>query len=141
VRLPNLWHAVVIHKWPNRDLAVHLLQDFDDPNKPYRFAITGGTGDYQGAYGQVEYVSEQDITFRFSTPEQRSHRRAASRRAARRRAIACEEGAQPGQLAGPCSRARPPRAMSANRASSPPWAAIVASTSTQRWSIHSFPKP
>jgi hypothetical protein len=68
VRLPNVWHAVVIHKWPKGDLAVHLLQDFDDPNKPYRFAITGGTGDYQGAYGQVEYVSEQDITFRFSTP-------------------------------------------------------------------------
>jgi hypothetical protein len=68
VHLPNVWHAVVIHKWPKGDLAVHLLQDFDDPNKPYRYAITGGTGDYQGAYGQIEYVSEQDITFRFSTP-------------------------------------------------------------------------
>jgi hypothetical protein len=74
VRVPNVWHAVVIHKWPNGpkgtngDLTVELLQDFNDPNTPYRFAITGGTDDYQGAYGEIEYVSPQDITFRFSTP-------------------------------------------------------------------------
>lgn len=73
VHLPNIWHAVVVHKWPKGpigtqgDLTVQFVQDFDDPT-PYRFAITGGTGDYQGAYGQIEFVSPQDITFRFSTP-------------------------------------------------------------------------
>jgi hypothetical protein len=68
VRLPNVWHAVVIHKWPKGDLTVQLLQDFADLKKPYLFAITGGTGDYQGAYGQIEYVSQQDITFRVWIP-------------------------------------------------------------------------
>jgi hypothetical protein len=30
-----------------------------------RFAITGGTGDYIGARGEVEYVAQDNITFRF----------------------------------------------------------------------------
>jgi hypothetical protein len=33
VRLPNVWHAAVVHKWPKGDLTVHLLQDFDDPEQ------------------------------------------------------------------------------------------------------------
>jgi hypothetical protein len=68
VRLPEVWHAVVVHKWPDGDLTVHLLTDFDDPIYPHRFAITGGTGDYLGAYGQIEYNSDTDITFRFWVP-------------------------------------------------------------------------
>jgi hypothetical protein len=71
VRLPNLWHGVVTHKWPKGDLAVQILQDFDKP-APWYFAIMGGSGDYQGARGQITYVSEKDITFRFSTTDHRS---------------------------------------------------------------------
>ena len=68
VRLPEVWHCVVTHKWPKGDLTVQFLQDFSGADKkPWYFAITGGTGDYEGANGQVTYVSEQDITFSFST--------------------------------------------------------------------------
>jgi hypothetical protein len=66
VRLPELWHCVVTHKWPQGDLTIQFLQDFNAPT-PWYFAIIGGTGDYQGAHGQVTYVSNNDITFRFST--------------------------------------------------------------------------
>jgi hypothetical protein len=66
VRLPALWHCVVTHKWPKGDLTIQFLQDFNAPT-PWYFAIIGGTGDYQGAHGQVTYVSDTDITFRFST--------------------------------------------------------------------------
>jgi hypothetical protein len=66
VRLPELWHCVVTHKWPKGDLTIQFLQDFNAPT-PWYFAIIGGTGDYQGAHGQVTYVSDTDITFRFST--------------------------------------------------------------------------
>jgi len=58
----------VTHKWPNGDLTVQFLEDFSNQNPPpYRFAITGGTGDYEGAHGEITYVSNTDITFRFST--------------------------------------------------------------------------
>jgi hypothetical protein len=66
VRLPELWQCVVTHKWPNGDLTMQFLQDFN-AKPPYRFAIMGGTGDYEGAHGEVTYVSNTDITFRFST--------------------------------------------------------------------------
>jgi hypothetical protein len=74
VRLPELWHCVVTHKWPFGDLTVQLLQDFSQPS-PWRFAIIGGTGAYEGAHGEVTYVynggntppQPDEVTFRFST--------------------------------------------------------------------------
>jgi hypothetical protein len=69
VRLPDLWHCVVTHRWPKGDLTVQLREDFSTPPPAggWRFAITGGTGDYEGAHGEITYVSNTDITFRFST--------------------------------------------------------------------------
>ena len=58
MRLPALWHCVVTHK-PKGDLTIQFLQDFNAPT-PWYFAIIGGTGDYQGAHGQVTYVSDTD---------------------------------------------------------------------------------
>jgi hypothetical protein len=71
VQLPRVWHADIVHKWKDGDLTVQLVQDLDDPptkKVPWRFAITGGTGDYLGAYGQIEFVDYTDITFRFWVP-------------------------------------------------------------------------
>lgn len=71
VHLPSVWHAVIVHKWPKGDLTVEFVQDLGvspSANAPYLFAITGGTGDYLGAYGQIEFASDQDITFRFWVP-------------------------------------------------------------------------
>ena len=69
VGLPEVWLTVVTHKWPKGDLTVQFLDDFaqNPPPAEYRFAITGGTGDYEGAHGEITYVSNADITFRFST--------------------------------------------------------------------------
>ena len=66
VRLPNLWQWVVTHKWPNGDLTVQILEDFSK-GPPYRFAITGGTGDYEGAQGEITFVSSKAVTFSFTT--------------------------------------------------------------------------
>jgi hypothetical protein len=74
VRTPDLWHCVVTHKWPWGDLTIQLLQDFTEPS-PWRFAIIGGSGAYEGAHGEVTYwyngdkdpVQPDEVTFRFST--------------------------------------------------------------------------
>jgi len=69
VGLPEVWLTVVTHKWPKGDLTVQFLDDFAQTPAPaeYRFAITGGTGDYKGAHGEITYVDDGNITFRFST--------------------------------------------------------------------------
>jgi hypothetical protein len=71
VQPPRVWHAVLVHhvKHAGKEgtLTVHLMEDFDQ-NGPYYFAITGGTQDFKGAYGQITYVGDMDITFDFRVP-------------------------------------------------------------------------
>lgn len=73
VKPPHVWHAVLVHKLehPKGALMVQLMQAFDDPNDPapWFFAITGGTDNYKGAFGQITYVNDQNITFEFWVPQ------------------------------------------------------------------------
>jgi hypothetical protein len=73
----GIWHGSVVHYWSSGPkgtkggLTVQIVTDFDDEatkTNPHLFAITGGTGDYLGAYGQIEFKGVDDITFRFWVP-------------------------------------------------------------------------
>ena len=71
VRLPRIYHCVATNSLPEGDLTVQFLADYDQ-TAPGRFAITGGTGRYRGASGEVTYVDNPDpqpdvAVYRFTT--------------------------------------------------------------------------
>jgi hypothetical protein len=71
VRTPSLYHCVATDSLRDGDLTIQLLPDYSQ-TAPGRFAITGGTGRYRGASGEVTYVDNpdpqrDDVTFRFTT--------------------------------------------------------------------------
>ena len=71
VRLPAYFHCVATNKLAKGDLTVEFLHDYSETGTG-RFAITGGTGAYRGASGEVSFVdrpgAERDlVTFRFTT--------------------------------------------------------------------------
>jgi hypothetical protein len=71
VRTPSLYHCVSTNALPDGDLTVQLLPDYSQ-SAPGHFAITGGTGRYRGASGEVTFVDNpdpqrDDVTFRFTT--------------------------------------------------------------------------
>ncbi len=71
VRMPALYQCVATNALPKGDLTVQFLADFQTP-RPGNLAITGGTGRYKGAGGEVVYVDNpdpqhDDVTFRFRT--------------------------------------------------------------------------
>jgi allene oxide cyclase-like protein len=71
VRLPGIYHCVATNSLPEGDLTVQFLADYTQA-APGRFAITGGTGRYRGASGEVTYVDnpdpQQDVAvYRFTT--------------------------------------------------------------------------
>jgi hypothetical protein len=71
VRLPSIYHCVATNSFAKGDLTVQFLADYDQ-TAPGHFAITGGTGAYRGASGEVTYVADHqtgraDVTFRFTT--------------------------------------------------------------------------
>jgi hypothetical protein len=71
VRLPAIYHCVATNSFAGGDLTVQFLADFTQ-TAPGHFAITGGTGKYRGASGEVTYVDNpdpqrDDVTFRFTT--------------------------------------------------------------------------
>jgi hypothetical protein len=71
VRLPAIYHCVATNTFREGDLTVQFLADFTQ-TAPGHFAITGGTGRYRGASGEVTFVDNpegqrDDVTFRFTT--------------------------------------------------------------------------
>jgi hypothetical protein len=70
VELPSIYHCVATNWFDEGQLTVQWLGDFTATG-PGRFAITGGTGRYRGARGEVTVVFKPDgadVTFRFRTP-------------------------------------------------------------------------
>jgi hypothetical protein len=69
VELPSIYHCVATNWFDAGQLTVQWLGDFS-ASGPGHFAITGGTGKYRGARGEVTVVFESDgadVTFRFRT--------------------------------------------------------------------------
>lgn len=71
VRKPAIYHCVATNSFDAGDLTVQFLADFTQA-APGHFAITGGTGKYKGAGGEVTFVDRPDpqrdeVTFRFTT--------------------------------------------------------------------------
>jgi hypothetical protein len=71
VRLPAFYHCIATNSFAEGDLTVQFLADFTQ-SAPGHFAITGGTGAYRGASGEVTYVDNpdpqrDDVTFTFTT--------------------------------------------------------------------------
>jgi hypothetical protein len=69
VELPSIYHCVATNWFDEGQLTVQWLGDFSATG-PGRFAITGGTGAYRGARGEVTVVFKPDgadVTFRFRT--------------------------------------------------------------------------
>jgi hypothetical protein len=70
VRLPTWFHCVATNVFAKGSLTTQFLTDFSS-SAPGHFAITGGTGAYRGASGEVLYVpraqGEADVTFTFKT--------------------------------------------------------------------------
>jgi hypothetical protein len=71
VRLPAIYHCVATNSFAKGDLTAQFLADFTR-TAPGHFAITGGTGKYRGASGEVTFVDNpdpqrDDVTFRFTT--------------------------------------------------------------------------
>jgi hypothetical protein len=72
VRQPSFYHCIATNSFAKGDLTVQFLADFTQ-TAPGHFAITGGTGAYRGASGEVTFVDHpdpqrDDVTFRFTTP-------------------------------------------------------------------------
>jgi len=72
VRQPAFYHCIATNSFAKGDLTVQFLADFTQ-TAPGHFAITGGTGAYRGATGEVTFVDHpdpqrDDVTFRFTTP-------------------------------------------------------------------------
>jgi hypothetical protein len=71
VRGPAIYHCVATNSFDEGQLTVMTLADFSQ-TAPGHFAITGGTGEYRGAHGEVTYVDNpdpqrDDVTFSFTT--------------------------------------------------------------------------
>lgn len=70
VRAPSWFHCVATNNFTEGSLTVQFLGDFSSPG-PYHFAITGGTGAYRGARGEVLFIAkangEADVTYTFTT--------------------------------------------------------------------------
>jgi hypothetical protein len=71
VRGPAIYHCVATNSFDEGQLTVMTLADFSR-TAPGHFAITGGTGAYRGAHGEVRYVDKpdpqrDDVTFSFTT--------------------------------------------------------------------------
>lgn len=71
VRLPAVYHCIATNSFAKGDLTVQFLADYTQ-TAPGHFAITGGTGAYRGASGEVTYVDHpdpqrDDVTFSFTT--------------------------------------------------------------------------
>ena len=70
VRAPSWFHCVATNNFAEGSLTVQFLGDFSSPG-PYHFAITGGTGAYRGARGEVLFVArpngQADVTYTFTT--------------------------------------------------------------------------
>jgi hypothetical protein len=69
VELPSIYHCNATNWFDKGQLTVQFIGDFSS-TEPGRFAITGGTGAYRGARGEVKYVAKPDgaeVTFRFRT--------------------------------------------------------------------------
>jgi hypothetical protein len=70
VKLPSIYHCVATNWFDEGQLTVQFVGDFQS-TEPGHFAITGGTGAYRGAAGEVTYIGKPDgadVTFRFRTP-------------------------------------------------------------------------
>jgi hypothetical protein len=70
VELPSIYHCAATNWFDKGQLTVQFIGDFSS-TEPGHFAITGGTGAYRGASGEVKYVAKPDgadVTFRFRTP-------------------------------------------------------------------------
>lgn len=70
VELPSIYHCVATNWFDKGQLTAQFIADFSS-SEPGHFAITGGTGAYRGARGEVLYVAKPDgadITLRFRTP-------------------------------------------------------------------------
>ena len=71
VRLPAIYNCVATNTFREGDLTVQYIADYKG-TAPVRVAITGGTGRYRGASGEVSFVDNpdpqrDDVTFRFTT--------------------------------------------------------------------------
>jgi hypothetical protein len=71
VRLPAVYHCIATNSFAKGDLTAQFLADYTQ-SAPGHFAITGGTGAYRGASGEVTNVDHpdpqrDDVTFRFTT--------------------------------------------------------------------------
>ena len=69
VELPSTYHCNATNWFDKGQLTVQFIGDFSS-TEPGHFAITGGTGAYRGARGEVKYVAKPDgadVTFRFRT--------------------------------------------------------------------------
>jgi hypothetical protein len=70
VELPSIYHCVATNWFDKGQLTVQWLGDFS-VDAVGHFAITGGTGAYRGATGEVTVEFQDDgadVTFRFRTP-------------------------------------------------------------------------
>jgi hypothetical protein len=56
VGLPALFQCVASDSLPGGQLTVQGINDFSQGNGPFHFAITGGTGRYRKAHGEVEFL-------------------------------------------------------------------------------------
>ena len=63
VRAPALFNCVSVNQLPKGQVTAQGLNDFSQGDGPYHFAITGGTGAYRKAHGEVE------VLFRSPDPE------------------------------------------------------------------------
>jgi hypothetical protein len=70
VDLPSIYQCNATNWFDKGQLTVQFIGDFSS-TEPGHFAITGGTGAYRGASGEVKYVGKPDgadVTLRFRTP-------------------------------------------------------------------------
>jgi len=70
VRLPSYYHCIATNKFADGDVTVAFLHDYGETGSGV-FAITGGTGAYRGAGGEVTFVDHpaprrDDVTFRLT---------------------------------------------------------------------------
>jgi len=68
VELPSIYHCVASNWFDKGQLTVQFIGDFSS-TEPGHIAITGGTGAFRGAHGEVKYVAKPDgadVTFHFA---------------------------------------------------------------------------
>ena len=56
VGLPGLFQCIATDSFPGGQLTVQGINDFSQGNGPHHLAITGGTGRYRKAHGEVEFL-------------------------------------------------------------------------------------